>query len=268
MPEVKKFILVTQPRSGSTYLIHKLADALDAQLPGVNHEEIFNPYDKLRNCKKLGLDASSEMKVVDEFFRKVDFGYIGFKTMPSFHQEWSDVVNRDDVRFITLFRGDVLSGLASYVVNEHLFGWLKPSRDQLAGKKFILENLYANTERRELDFVRYIDRWLFEYREINKLNERADVIPVTTEWLVYPGVSDERLTEFCGKRITFDDFNAPTHYTECFEDHEFFKQVVIDLFKELTEHQTSIPPQILDLHPDFGRQHGDATQNASTVTPG
>jgi hypothetical protein len=251
--QVNKFILVAQPRSGSTYLIHKLAKALDAHLPDVGHEEIFNPYDKLRNCNGLGIDASSEMRAIDDYFDSVGDGVIGFKTMPMFHREWDGIIGRDDIRFITLYREDVLSALASYVVSEHVFKWLKPSRDQLAGEKVVFENVYKSRKRRERDWVRYIDRWLYELRAINQLNERSDVIPLTTEWLIHPGVSDERLAEFCGRRVTFDDFNAPTHYTECFEDHEFFKQMVLDLFQELTEHQTNVPPQIRKLHPDLSR---------------
>jgi hypothetical protein len=253
MPDVKKFILVTHPRSGSTYLIRKLAEAVGAILPDVTHEEIFNPYDKLRNCHLLHLDISSELAIVNGFFARANEGYIGFKTMPVFHREGAAIADRDDIQFITLHRKDVVSALASYLVSEKVFDWNKSSRDQLGGKKLVLQEMWPDLQQLELQLQMLLERQLFNYRAIHQLNQRMSTIPITTEWLVHPGVSDERTTEFFGCRIPYDGFISPTHYTECFEDHDFFKETVLRLFGEYTQFDSDLPPAIQAIHPSLNR---------------
>ncbi len=244
MAALKQFIVAAVPRSGSTFLIQHLARAVDAYVPDVNHRELFNPYEKLFNCHVLRLDGSSEVCILDEFFRRSNRPYAGLKTIPGFHREWSDIAGRQDIQFITLLRKDFLSCAASYIVSDRRFQWEKPSREQLDGRKLVFGDLYATEAKKAVSLGATLGYLLFNYRAIERLNARPDTICLATEDLVQSEPVDSRLREFLGCPITFDGFRAPTHYTECFEDHFYFKVNIVRMLRSLLEFDSQVPQPI------------------------
>ena len=52
---IKSVLVVGHPRSGSTYLIQYFPPASGAFTPNVNHQELFNVYEKLFNACALRL---------------------------------------------------------------------------------------------------------------------------------------------------------------------------------------------------------------------
>lgn len=247
MHDVKRFIVVGHPRSGSTFLMNRLAMSVDAFTPNVNHEELFNVYERLFNCCVLGLDGSSERGMAEMFFQRSQQRFAGFKTMPSFHHEWQDILASPEIQFITLMRQDFLSCLASTIVSERIFDWRSPAREQLAGQPLKFATLYPTRRKLEIHLGLLLNRLLIDYRCLETLNERPSTIALTTEALTDAGFRHDRLDNFFEKPIVLRGFMPPTNYRECFDDPADFRQTVVELMHGFLRHDTRIPEPVASL---------------------
>jgi hypothetical protein len=240
----RTFIVAAVPRSGSTFLVKRLAEISQAWVPDVNHYELFNPYEKLFNCAVLHLDSASEVGMLDEFFRRSNQLYAGFKTIPGFHAEWPVISARSDIQFITLTRRDFLSCLASYVVSDRCFRWEQPSREQLNGQPLVFRELYATEERLTSSLGATLAYLLFNYRALETLDTHPQTISLATEDLLENNATSDRLSEFFGNPVRFDGFQAPTHYSECFADYFYYRVTVVRLLRSFLQFDSRIPHSI------------------------
>ena len=245
--EVRKFIVVAVPRSGSTFLINCIANSCDVFLPNVNQYELFNVYEKLFNSYALHLDGSTEVGMLDGFFAVADRSPAGLKTIPGFHREWHAIVSRQDIQFITLFREDFLSCLASYIVSDIHGGWNHPGRQQLNSRKLVFQELYPTEQKLTTSLGATLNYLVFNYRAVEELNLREQTIRLTTEEMLLPQACNERLNGFFGSSLSFSTFRPPTHYSECFEDHFYFKVVVTRLLRVFLNFDSLIPAPIQSL---------------------
>lgn len=122
---MKRFILLSSGRAGSTSLIDALANFDDIAVPNkqINcvDNEIFNP--QSINEYAAQYQKISAMKVYDErslieAFYKSNSGaaFSGFKSMPNRHQCLHQLASEGNTKLITLSRDDIASTVASFIV--------------------------------------------------------------------------------------------------------------------------------------------------------
>lgn len=244
---IRKFMVVAVPRSGSTFLIKRIAESRDVYLPEVNQFELFNVYEKLYNCHSLRLNVASESQILDGFFSQANRPYAGLKTIPGFHREWPLLMNRPDIQFITLLRCDFLSCLASYIICERQCGWRLSSRQQIGGAPLVFREIYSTEEKLTSWFGATLDYLLYNYRAVEALNALPQTIQLETGMFEQRNQERGRLAEFLGRPISFDGFTTPTHYTECFSDHFFFKVTVKRLLRVFLEFDSAVPRVVQSL---------------------
>ncbi len=240
----KRFVVVGHPRSGSTYLTYRIALGVDAYTPNVRQEELFNVYECRFNCCVLGLDGSTEVSIMEGFFAQADRPFSGFKTIPSFHREWQAIVNLPGIQFITIQRDDFLSCLASTIVSERKFQWDRQAREQLAGERLWFSKLYPDRREIEVRLGEVLNRLLFDYRSLERLNQRETTIAINAESLLDPRWRSERIDAYFGQPVGLGGFRRPTDYRECFHDAEEYRAATAALMHRFLQNDTFIPQPI------------------------
>ena len=122
---MKRFIILTSGRAGSTSLIDVLARFDDIAVPSKQIDcidnEIFHPkfikkyaeeYQKLS-----GVPVTDELSLVEAFFQSnADAAFAGFKSMPNRHQCLPQIANDGKTKIITIVREDIASTVASFII--------------------------------------------------------------------------------------------------------------------------------------------------------
>jgi len=122
---MKRFILLSSGRAGSTSFIDALAQFDDIAVPSKQIEcvdnEIFHP----RFVKKYvaqyqalsGIPVRDELSLIEAFYKSnTGAAFAGFKSMPNRHGSLQDLANKGDIKMITLARDDIASTVASFIV--------------------------------------------------------------------------------------------------------------------------------------------------------
>ena len=121
---MKRFILLSSGRAGSTSFIDALARFDDIAVPSKQIDcidnEIFHP----RFIKKYaaqyqelsGIPVRDELSLIEAFFKSNDAAYCGFKSMPNRHQHLHTLASKGDVKLISLSRNDIPSTVASFII--------------------------------------------------------------------------------------------------------------------------------------------------------
>jgi LPS sulfotransferase NodH len=243
----KRFLVVGHPRSGSTFLIQRLARAVGADTPFVNHEELFNVYERLFNGLTLQLDGSSEVGMLQAFLARSTKRIAGLKTIPSFHREWNDIVNIVDLQFITISRRDVLSSIASMLLSEKTHCWEKSAREQLEGQKRQFSEWFRDRRHQEMVLGEMLNRFLFSLRALEQLNARSSTISLYCEDLAGGRFESKQINEYFEQSIVLRGFKSATNYRECFEDADLFRDTVIAFLRSVLQHDSFVPRLIQDL---------------------
>lgn len=242
----RKFIVVGHPRSGSTFLIERLALATGADIPPVNHAELFNVYEKLFNTRVLQLDGSSEQALLESYFAGCTQQFAGIKTIPSFHREWAALAALPDVQFITITRTDVLGTIASMLISERLDNWQTPVRQQLGGAKFRFREFFPDARSQEMYLGDLLNRLLFDLRTLERLNAHPNTIAIRCEDML-GSFQSPRLDAYFGQPVLLRGFAAPTSPRECFEDVDEFRRTIVDFLRSTLQYDSAVPPLIHDL---------------------
>ena len=122
---MKRFILLSSGRAGSTSFIDTLAGYDDIAVPSKQIDcvdnEIFHPrfYKKyIPQYQTLsGIQVKDEKSFIEAFFKSNEAStFAGFKSMPNRHQCLNELASSGDVRMITISRDDVASTVASFII--------------------------------------------------------------------------------------------------------------------------------------------------------
>ena len=122
---MKRFILLSSGRAGSTSFIDALAKFDDIAVPSKQIDcidnEIFHP----RLVKKYaaeyqtlaGIPVNDELSLIEAFYKSNnDSAFAGFKSMPNRHNSLHDLADKGDIKMITLARADIASTVASFII--------------------------------------------------------------------------------------------------------------------------------------------------------
>lgn len=160
--------------------------------------------------------------------------------MPSFHREWQQLTALSDIQYITIVRTDLLGCIASMLVSERTWNWRQPARKQLRSGKAIFSEWFDDRRQLEMFIGELLNRLLFDLRELERLNAKANTIALTCEEMIGTLQSSE-LDHFFGREVVLQGFNPPTDYRECFEDADLFRETIVTFLRSSVQYDTFIP---------------------------
>jgi LPS sulfotransferase NodH len=216
---MKPFIVMTTGRSGSSALMNCLDRHGDIVTPhtqaGFGTAELLHPRWKGRFAahyrQTTGRAVRNEIGLIRAFYQHsaeagAGASYAGFKSMPHYHKHFDALVEETQIRFITLFRRDVASTVASFIAAMETKKW-----GRAGGAQPHTITFGPALEDQALDHLTYIvDAW----RQMRRL---PGAIPVTYEDLCDPAYRNAALDDFFGREIRLDNPKPPTsaeHYVE------------------------------------------------------
>ncbi|MEZ6088043.1 MAG: hypothetical protein R3C05_08475 [Pirellulaceae bacterium] len=243
----KKFIVVAHPRSGSTFLVERIVATVNAHAPHVDHQELFNSYERLFNACALGLDGSDEIATVDGFFASSQSSIALFKTIPSFHFQWNEIASRTDIHFITVQRHDILSTVASILICEHHNEWKRPAREHAADARYLFRDWFKSRRQQEMLLGSIFNRLLFDLRALEVLNGTAGTLVVDSDH--FSNASHDLAATF-GQPISFNGYKRLSHFSECFVDADIFRETVLGYLSNIVRKHSSIPRVVEQLLSD------------------
>jgi len=121
---MKRFILMSSGRAGSTSFIDALASFDDIAVPSKQIDcvdnEIFHPQFVKKYASQYqqlsGLPVRDEMSLIEAFYQSNDAAYCGFKSMPNRHRSLHALVDEGNIKIISLSRQDIASTVASFII--------------------------------------------------------------------------------------------------------------------------------------------------------
>ena len=122
---MKRFILLTSGRAGSTSFIDALARFDDIAIPSKQIDcvdnEIFHPHYIKKYASQYqnlaGIPVRDELSLIEAFYQSnSSAAYCGFKSMPNRHRSLNDLAVTGSIKMITLSREDIASTVASFII--------------------------------------------------------------------------------------------------------------------------------------------------------
>lgn len=204
---MKRFILLSSGRAGSTSFIDALARFDDIAVPSKQIDcidnEIFHP--KLVNKyaqeyqELSGIPVRDELSLIEAFYKSnAEFSYAGFKSMPNRHQCLPQIAATGDTKIITLSRDDIASTVASFIVAIDRNTWRRQGGKQKF--RFVFGSKYRDRAISHLSYI--IDSQNFFDSLPNSINLRFEDL-CRTDFV------NEELNEFFQRPINLDKPRPP-----------------------------------------------------------
>lgn len=212
---MKKFILMTTGRAGSTAIMDVLEKHDDIAVPNkqidCRDNELLNPTTIERIAefyrRATGATIDSDLTLIDAFFTgNARAAYAGFKSMPNRHRNLQALTETPDIQFITLHRQDLAATVASFIVAIDHGTWRRDGGTQTHRFAFGPE-----FEKRALGHLSYL---LASLKVIERI---PNAIRLTYEEICSPTFSSQALDAFFGREIKLDTPQPPTdaaHYVD------------------------------------------------------
>jgi len=215
---------LTSGRAGSTALMDFLESFDDVALPNKNiacrdnellHtdriKEHFIKYQEL--CNK---PVSNQEDLIERFFEyNSKIPYAGFKSMPTRHIHFGQLIARQDIRFIILTRKDICSTIASFFVAVHTGSWRRSGEPQTVKWQFRQENV-----QQVLDHLRYI------YKSEKLLGQIENSVRITYEDLCSPYFNNYELNDFFKRTVKLENPKKPVTAADYVVNWAEFKKFV------------------------------------------
>jgi hypothetical protein len=136
---VKRFVVLTSGRAGSTALMESLRRHEDIAVPSrhveCHDEELCHPARVAEIAKAysslVGRRLRSTETLVEAFFEhSAGSAYAGFKTMPNRHKDLASLLGGGAIQGIVLLRADIPSTVASFLAAKQFGTWRRAGGDQ------------------------------------------------------------------------------------------------------------------------------------------
>jgi len=217
---LKRFILLTSGRAGSTSLMDALARFDDIVVPSKQIDcvdnEIFHPQ-RIRQYaytyqQLSGIPVRDELSLMEAFYQSnQDAGFAGFKSMPNRHRSLMEVATSGKTKIITLTREDVASTVASFIMAIDADTWRRQGGAQ--PNRFRFTALYHERAFSHLAYIK---------QSIDFLHSLPNAIHVSFEDLCRPDFSHKGLDEYFRRRIALDNPMPPTSGAEYVDNWDEF----------------------------------------------
>ena len=177
------------------------------------HPDRFAQYSRAYSAL-TGDTIETPSQLIDAYFHHhLDKRWVGFKTMVDRHPDLSGFVARDDIRFITLVRHDVVATCASFMLAKEHATWRR--RGGIPSQRWTFS---AGNRQRVLDNLVYI------HNSFQVLRLVPGAIRVTYEDLCTPNYSHRELNALFGAPVAFNAPQAPIDASRYVTNWQEFQQ--------------------------------------------
>lgn len=218
------FCILTAGRSGSTSLINTLSAYGDIITPDKQTEspdnELLHPKWMARyvahyqNVTKRSI--KNELELIQAFYASSgSTGFAGFKSMPNRHKHLASLTNHPKIKIITLFRRDIASTIASFLLAADKGTWRRNGETQ----QFRL-SYDKKLDERILGHLNYI----VQCRKL--MHDLKGAIHIDYEDLCQPNFSNDELNSYFNRKITLQNPQQPTDGSSYTDNWQSFKEFV------------------------------------------
>jgi hypothetical protein len=219
---INRFCLITTGRTGSTALMDAIAAIAGVVVPAVDiecrdhelvHPDRFAQYSRAYSTL-TGRTVETPSQLIDAYYyHHLDKPWVGFKTMVDRHPDMPGFVARDDIRFITLVRRDVVATCASFMLAKEHATWRR--RGGLPAQRWTFS---ADNRQRVLENLAYI------HKSLRLLSLVPGAIRLTYEDLCTPGHIHSGLNALFGSPVAINSPQAPIDASEYVTNWQEFQE--------------------------------------------
>ena len=204
---MKRFIILTSGRAGSTSLIDALARHDDIAVPSKQIDcidnEIFHPRFVKSYAEQYqelsGMEVNDELSLVEAFFKSNEnAAYAGFKSMPNRHQCLPQIANDGKTKIITIVRQDIASTIASFIIAIDKNTWRRKG-----GKQKYRFTFGPKYEERALSHLAYI------VQSQRLFDSMPNCIHIWFEDLCSPDFCNDELNDFFQRPVKLEKPRPP-----------------------------------------------------------
>jgi len=228
MPDYQQpccFCVLTTGRSGSTSLMNFLATFDDIALPCKDVDcadnELLHPA-RIDNyarwyAQHSGRSVRNQNDLIDCFYAAHSAkNFAGFKSMPERHADWQEFTSREDIRFITLIREDVVSTVASFMLAMNTGSWRRSGEPQPTRWNF-------NAQR---DAQRVLGNLDYVLKSSDALRRIPGAIALTYESLCAQDFDNPALNRYFSRQVRLACPKSPTHGSSYVDNWDEFAAFV------------------------------------------
>lgn len=227
---MKRFILLTTGRAGSTALMDVLAEHEDIIVPNkqidCRDNELLNP-DHVRQYlaqyqRLSGSPIGDELSLLRAFYRvSAGAGFAGFKSMPNRHRHLRELLEQDNPQVITLIRGNLAATVASFIVAIDAGTWRREGGRQTY--RFAFGPRHEARVRGHIDYIR---------RSAAQLRALPNAIHLRFEDLCQAGYANQALDQYFQRPIRLPNPQPPLSGAEYVDNWEEFTRFIAQYLKE------------------------------------
>ena len=204
---MKRFILLTSGRAGSTSFVDALAHFDDIALPSKQIDcvdnEIFHPQSVKKYAEQYqnlsGIPVKDELSLIEAFYQSnSNAAYAGFKSMPHRHASLQTIASTGEIKLITLSREDIASTVASFIIAIDRNTWRRKGGKQK--HRFVFGPQYRDRAYSHLAYI--VDSQKL-------LNTLPNSINLKFEELCKKEFANEELNDFFQRHIKLDNPRSP-----------------------------------------------------------
>lgn len=216
----RRFCLMTVGRTGSTWLINAIGELPGVVVPASNvtspdneliHHNTQPGYEQL-----AGRKFANTRELIEFFFQyNHDAKFVGFKSMPRRHPDYSGFVRQSGIQFITLDRRDIFGTAASFLTAIKHRTWRRHGGQPPQKLRYEPED-----ERQLRVNLAYMAKGRLA------LMEPPDAIALYYEDLCRPDFSSAPLNEFFQQPLLLKGAKPPVHTSDYVENDAEFRAAV------------------------------------------
>jgi len=231
---MKKFCVMTTGRAGSTSLMDALAAHDDIAVPNKQVDspdqeinKILRPDLYFADYSRLaGFAVTDQLSLVRAFYASNDgAAYAGFKTMPNRHREMQGMIDEHQMQFICLFRRDVPSTVASFIMARDQGSWRRSGEPQVHRFRF------DDAMKKRVD-----QNLVYLHRSMDLFVRLPGAIMLAYEDLCDAAFEDGRLDDYFARPVRLIDPKAPTAASSYVENWPAFVRYVKQRLNALQQH--------------------------------
>ena len=230
---MKRFCLLTTGRTASTAVMQVLEQFEDVAVPNKNipciDNELVHPervrqhvelYSQLCKCP-----ITTQAQLIETFYRcNAQYAYAGFKSMANRHSDYDRFTRRQDIKFITLFRKDVASTVASFMLAMENGTWRRSG-----GAPKSVWTFEPSKQKQVLSNLTYI------FNSVQQLLQVPSAIRLYYEDLCRPDFVAEDLNCFFQREIKLAHPLPPTFGASYVRNWDVFQKIINYAWQKLLE---------------------------------
>jgi hypothetical protein len=239
------FIVVGTPRSGTTFFCRTLDQYPDIWIPGFGNYEPFNPHGLDLSSKRLNQCLYNQNSAVQKMIKakkKYEAEYFGFKTFITWHNDFLNLVEYNNLDIFVVLRKDIWKVLGSLLI-------AIDNGDYSGSSKNYEPFYFSDTNREKRRIISYFFELCKSYWYCEKVltNHATFVDKIYLEDFDKKDVVIKSINNYFQKNILFNTDFKEDDYEKYYKNFEEFRTFILEYVYSAKEHYSEMPDYIKNL---------------------